>query len=105
MTPTTTTVFRFLDLPPEIRLMVYDQIDTTTHLHVYDGHLGFAHHFNPPIVHLANPNDKPVTIVSVYSTLSISVLLINRFIHDEAHPTFARSFKHWPMNPSALLPT
>jgi hypothetical protein len=96
MTPQTTKPFRFLDLPPEIRLMVYDQIDATTHLHVYDGHQVYGHcfHVRPSDGGTKiEPNDKTLTIVSIHSTLSTSILRISRLIHMEAYPIFAKKLQ------------
>jgi len=77
-----TQPFRFLDLPPELRVMVYEQIHVTTITHELDLP---SKEFTP----WRNMAKTTSTIAMARESLETAILATCRLIHHEASSTFA----------------
>ncbi|KAH5577792.1 hypothetical protein HBI26_135410 [Parastagonospora nodorum] len=81
--------FRFMDLPAELRLMVYEFIPVTTrHCTVYG---------KPPDA------KSPTQVVLVTKSLSSSILLASHAIYNEASPVFAVKLETLRTEPTRFL--
>jgi hypothetical protein len=67
--------FRFLDLPKELRLMVYDNITTTTHRYTFK---------YSPSVPMAFGQAQPSSITVTMKSLPLAILRACKFVHEEA---------------------
>jgi hypothetical protein len=88
----TAPTFRFLDLPKELRLMVYECIPIITHHHVLQ---------DPTI-----PEDSSScgsTITLVVKSISIAMLLASSPIYDECRPIFDHKLKALRAEPLRLI--
>jgi hypothetical protein len=82
--------FRFLDLPPELRLMMYENISMSIHYYVFGG----------PGIWAANP---PCTISLIRRTLQVSILTSSKSIYAEAQTIFDTKFRELERTPIRVL--
>jgi hypothetical protein len=76
--------FRFLDLPPELRLMVYETFEVETHRHVLERCESLEHYW-PDI-----PEDPSTVIVIRKCVPYVNLLATSRFIDREVGPYIDR---------------
>ena len=81
--------FRFLDLPAELRVMVYQQLDMDT----------YHRRLEDPVMKQLHP-DKPSSFITlVVNALPVSVLLVSRFVHVEALPVLNSMLEQLRLEP------
>ena len=73
----TTQPFRFFDLPPELRLMVYEQLHTPQHV----------------VKQMPSSSESGAQVEIRYTTFAVGTLATCRFMHDEVQPFFNKAFK------------
>ncbi|KAI4663453.1 uncharacterized protein J4E78_003867 [Alternaria triticimaculans] len=81
------STFRFLDLPKELRLIIYEYIPITTRHHVWED----------TVRHSGN------TITLVVKSMSTGILLVSCSIHDECKPILDRKLKALQVEPLRLI--
>ncbi|KAF2824062.1 hypothetical protein CC86DRAFT_248540, partial [Ophiobolus disseminans] len=80
--------FRFLDLPPELRCMVYEELEIATRRHVLsDVDVREASSWEPP-----QAVDLAMTLVR--KSIPVAILRTCRIINEEATPLLARKLRH-----------
>jgi hypothetical protein len=82
--------FHFLDLPPELRLMVYENISIDTRYYVFGG---------PKIW----PDHPPWSVTLIRRTLPLDILVTSRLVHAEALEIFDARIRELERTPIRLI--
>ncbi|KAI4918269.1 hypothetical protein J4E90_002652 [Alternaria incomplexa] len=88
------STFRFLDLPKELRLIIYEYIPITTRHHVWED---AARHTSWGEFLSGN------TITLVVKSISTGILLVSSSIHDECKPILDRKLNALQVEPLRLI--
>jgi hypothetical protein len=88
------STFRFLHLPKELRLLIYEYIPITTRHHVWDGSL------RPGSI---GSSFEGITLTLVIKSTSISILLVSSVVYNECKHILHRKLKALRAEPLRLI--
>jgi hypothetical protein len=93
--------FRFMDLPPELRCMVYERIDVLTTWHTLDRIDAHAEKSEWPVPPKAQINESRIALIIPHTPLDI--LMVCRLTNLEARPFLERKMGYCKAQPTRFL--